>query len=260
MLNQASYWEKRSKKYNSEIEGVLFKSFPRPLNEYLHSWMSRELAKEILANKKTKVLDMGCGYGRLSKYLLDSFPNVTTTGIDISKHFVNLYNKELNPRGKAIVGSITNLPFANNSFDFVVMAVSMVCLEGSQAKKKAIQELFRVLKPNGKFLIIESNKTGYLIVSCGGILGGVGKGKEGPVPAMDVTPKFLRSEIEKNNGEIRSIEGIPFWTITMPLSLALSMISPNLGRSWLRIVTNIDKHIKKLVFPSLYISYRGIKK
>jgi len=255
------YWEKRSERYGREIEGVLFKSLPKPLNEYLHNWSWEQVREgvELLGEKKVKILDMGSGYGRLSREILANYENARIAGVDISSNYVRLYNEELRPRGRAVVADIKKLPFKDKSFDAVIMVVSMVCLKGEENQSKAMTELMRVLKPGGRFVIIESNKSGYDLVTLGGLIGGVGGGKEGPVPAVDVRPEFVKKSIRRSGGMLTCVSGIPVWTITLHLSAVMSFLWPSLGRIFLKVVYRLDKLFGKFVKPSLYVSYVGYK-
>ena len=88
-------WEKRSQNYGKQPAGVLPKFLPPILSSYLHQWML-EIIESVIDRKKTvRVLDLGCGYGRLSQSLLQEFPNLKVNGIDVSRTYVKLYNQEL---------------------------------------------------------------------------------------------------------------------------------------------------------------------
>ncbi len=54
-----------------------------------------------------------------------------------------------------IIGNAEELPFENNTFDFVVSTWSLCSINNSA---KALQEIKRVLKPNGIFYFIEHGK------------------------------------------------------------------------------------------------------
>lgn len=107
-----------------------------------------------------KVLDCGCGGGANIKRLLKNCPQGIVEGIDYSEISVEKARK-LNQRairdGRCTVcqGSVAQMGFTDASFD-VVTAFETVYFW--QDLPKCFQEVYRVLKPGGTFLICnESN-------------------------------------------------------------------------------------------------------
>ncbi|MFX0139844.1 MAG: methyltransferase domain-containing protein [Candidatus Hodarchaeota archaeon] len=101
-------------------------------------------------------LDIGCGYGSLSLAFTNS--KIKIIGIDVdydfskfAYHYINHLCKKPN-----IVNATSNfLPFRENSFDF---AVSSATFEHDPHPNFTFREVFRVLKPGGKFYILTPNK------------------------------------------------------------------------------------------------------
>lgn len=111
-------------------------------------------------SQEAKVLDCGCGGGANIKRLLKNCPQGIVEGIDYSEISVEKARK-LNQRairdGRCTVcqGSVAQMDFADASFD-VVTAFETVYFW--QDLPKCFQEVYRVLKPGGTFLICnESN-------------------------------------------------------------------------------------------------------
>ena len=111
---------------------------------------------EFLKNKKGKILDLGSGAGR---HLIK-----ITKGkmylIDFSEKMIKLAKKrakEKNIDAEFTVANLEKLPFEDNFFDYAIAVASFHCLN-SIAQKKAIKELFRVLKPQAKAEITVWNK------------------------------------------------------------------------------------------------------
>lgn len=96
--------------------------------------------------KGKTILDIGCGphggligFNDTIKYGVDHLINeYIEIGYPLSKHNITYYNEKSE-----------NLPFDDNSLD-VVIAVNS--LDHVDDVKKTIQEIMRVLKPNGEFL------------------------------------------------------------------------------------------------------------
>ncbi|MFT7538772.1 MAG: malonyl-CoA O-methyltransferase, partial [Lysobacterales bacterium] len=96
------------------------------------------------------VLDAGCGQGRYLKILANKFPNADLHGVDISD--VMLKN---NPASiTTSIGSLLEINYPDNTFDCVY---SVEALEHSLRPEAAIGELTRILKLNGKLIIIDKS-------------------------------------------------------------------------------------------------------
>src|SRR3990167_7184886 len=152
------FWEDRSRKYGYSIEGVLDRSLPRPLNKYLDDWMYSKIESVIPKGKKAVLLDLGCGYGRMSQRILENYPLVRAVGVDISPHYVDLYNKKLSPRGRAICNSIEKVNFKKNSVDVAIIIVTLMYFKNENRRKKVLAAMFKAVKTRGKFVIIEPTK------------------------------------------------------------------------------------------------------
>ena len=115
------------------------------------------LTKTILAQenitKESAILDAGCGTGQTAAYLYDQYK-------------ANIACLELNPimieKAKSrfqslklpiqlIQGSVENIPFKENSFDFILCESVLAFVN----KPKALNEYYRVLKKGGRLLANE---------------------------------------------------------------------------------------------------------
>lgn len=99
----------------------------------------------------SNVLDLGCGNGRLYPYLRDNF-QVTYKGIDNSQELIKIAKKRY-PDADFTVGDGLNLPFEDESFDYVTSYAVLHHIPGSANHKKFMEEISRVLKPGGGALI-----------------------------------------------------------------------------------------------------------
>jgi ubiquinone/menaquinone biosynthesis C-methylase UbiE len=112
-------------------------------NEYISKYFCSKI------KKKHKVLDVGCGTGRLTNLLLRKTNKVY--GIDNSQEMLSYAPK----RAKLFVGTAFKMPFKNNFFD---IAVSMDLLVHFKNAKKIILEMKRVIKKNGYIIFNIGNK------------------------------------------------------------------------------------------------------
>lgn len=106
-------------------------------------------------------LDLGCGPGVLAFALAKRLPPGSVVhGLDLSGDQIRYARKQataapLPPRFS--VGSMDELPFADASLDLVV--TSMALHEAApEARRKAVTEVARVLKPAGRFLLVDWSK------------------------------------------------------------------------------------------------------
>ncbi len=90
------------------------------------------------------VLDAGCGTGGLLRRLKEAYPGWQFTGLDFSPVACELARERTG--GKVVQGSISALPFADESFD-VVVSCDVIC-QVSDATQ-AVREIHRCLKPGG---------------------------------------------------------------------------------------------------------------
>jgi len=101
------------------------------------------------------VLDVGCGVGGTSRYLAKKLgPKAEVTGITLSPNQVNrateLAKEQDVPNAKFTVMNALYMDFPDNSFDIV-----WACESGEHMpdKEAYINEMMRVLKPGGKYVM-----------------------------------------------------------------------------------------------------------
>ncbi len=119
-----------------------------PYNEF---YEVPSILKAIGKIKGKKLLDIGCGAGvHTNKY---AQKDAIVKGIDISKTMIAMAKKR-HPNLEFKVGSITNLPYKNSSFD---IATSSLMIHYVDDLKKAFKEVSRVLKKGGLFYFSTDN-------------------------------------------------------------------------------------------------------
>ncbi len=110
----------------------------------------------LVSKAKGDVLELGAGTGiNMSYYDNHHVRSLTLT--DLDPDAVLIRKTEHYDYKKPITADITNLPFADNSFDTVVMTL-VLCSVSDPIE--ALNEIKRVLNPNGKYIFIEH------VVSC----------------------------------------------------------------------------------------------
>lgn len=100
-----------------------------------------------LKGKESKIIDYGCGYGRvLSDLKKHGYHQLY--GIDNSKEMVNRA-KQVLPDVNIIHVNHNKLPFADNYFDACILFNVLTCITRNKEQIALINELQRVLKPEG---------------------------------------------------------------------------------------------------------------
>ncbi len=114
----------------------------------LNRRMAEGLRRGLGAGTSARVLDAGCGTGGLINHLREEAAGWQVTGLDFSPRACELARART---GVEIVqGSITQLPFADETFEAVVSA-DVVCQVEDDAR--ALCEFARVLRPGGVILV-----------------------------------------------------------------------------------------------------------
>jgi ubiquinone/menaquinone biosynthesis C-methylase UbiE len=101
-----------------------------------------------LINNKSLILDAGCGNGKNMIFLKNNGHNVK--GIDFSDNLLKICtDKQLD----VTKSDIRNIPYDNDTFDYTISIAVIHHLSTHIDRIKAINELLRVTKKNGRILI-----------------------------------------------------------------------------------------------------------
>lgn len=114
------------------------------LEEHLKILHERHWQKDSLT-----VLDAGCGIGAVTKYFAALHPEAEFTCLNISTEQIKEGEKNKLNNMSFVEGSYDAMPFPDNTFDFIYFYQSI----GYRPLIKTLEEVYRVLKPNGKVLI-----------------------------------------------------------------------------------------------------------
>src|SRR6266545_750979 len=132
-------YEKEARKYDREMN-----FFDRLLFAGAREW--------VCAQATGEVLEIGIGTGRnLSHYRHE----VRLTGIELSPAMLEIARTRARELGRDVdlrVGDAQALEFADESFDTVVCTLSLCTIPDDRA---AVAEVRRVLRPGGRFLLLE---------------------------------------------------------------------------------------------------------
>ena len=103
-------------------------------------------------------LDVGCGHGWYATDM--ALSGYVMTGFDRSPEQVMEARRYAAARGASValeVGDAANLPYPDNSFDFAYSINVLHHIESAPDRAAALEEIMRVLKPGGIFVLHEIN-------------------------------------------------------------------------------------------------------
>ncbi len=135
----------------------------------------REKVVKIIDSISPKnILDIATGTGDIAIMFAEKTSAEKIIGLDISEGMLNvgrkkISNKKLDKKIEMIVGDSEKLPFKDNHFDAITVSFGV---RNFETLENGLAEILRVLKPNGKFVILETSvptkfpfKQGYLFHS-----------------------------------------------------------------------------------------------
>ncbi len=133
------------------------------LNHVLSLGMDKYWRRKVVAVLKNfssqEILDVATGTGDLA-ISVNAISPQKIVGIDISTEMLEkgrekISKKNLSHKISLLQGDSENLPFKNESFDTVISAFGVRNFENLSV---GLQEMFRVLKKNGRIVILEFSK------------------------------------------------------------------------------------------------------
>jgi len=122
---------------------------------------------KLLALKGNEyVLDVGSGTGRTAVQIAKRLTTGRLVGIDIwdtmelgdnspERAYKNAEIEGMKDKVEFKFGSVLEIPFDNDVFDIVTCSSVLNNLPGEKNRTKALEEIFRVLKPKGKCMLLE---------------------------------------------------------------------------------------------------------
>jgi ubiquinone/menaquinone biosynthesis C-methylase UbiE len=117
----------------------------------------------------SKIIDIGCGFGKISLKLASL--GYSVTGIDINSEAISLskaagenlmLDEKMAEKVEFEVGSASELPFSGETFDLAVMQAFLTSVAETQERIKIMKEACRVLKPGAYLYIVEFGQNWHL--------------------------------------------------------------------------------------------------
>src|SRR5574344_1551683 len=122
----------------------------------LHNCIKKNLINSLEFKKNSKILDLCCGTGDISRLIIKKEPSCEVIGVDFSQNMLEIAKNKTKNTVQFIKADITNLPFEDASFDTCIISFG---LRNIQNQQKALAEISRVLKNKGTFVHLDFGKT-----------------------------------------------------------------------------------------------------
>ena len=114
-----------------------------------------KLIRRYFTGLGSRVLDVGCGYGRTTKPLKDLGYDVV--GIDVVPRMIETA-KQKHPETDFRLMSATHINFPDNSFDYAPFSFNgLDYIYPKSRREEALAEMHRVLKSGGKLILTSHN-------------------------------------------------------------------------------------------------------
>ena len=129
-----------------------------------------ELLDQLNLRGDERILDLGCGRGAVllmaAQHLttgravgVDLWRSVDQSGNSAEATLRNAIAEGVADRVELHTADMTALPLEDNSFDLVVSSFAIHNIRGRTSREKAISEAVRVLRPNGRLMIVDVRAT-----------------------------------------------------------------------------------------------------
>lgn len=124
----------------------------------LHRLWKRAVVREAAVSAGMKVLDIASGTCDLAIKFAHRAGDGNVVASDINHEMLAIGKARMEHEGchcYAVEADAENLPFPENSFDVITVSFG---IRNMTHKDRALKEMFRVLKPNGKLIVLEFSK------------------------------------------------------------------------------------------------------
>jgi len=146
---QRESWDARQGVYGNSLRSVLFKNLPSSLNNRLHQ-KHVDFVLKSLPECQGSLLDVGCGYGRMSAEVQRHKPSMTFEGVEICAEFADKFRQDL---GDCYHGSaVSYVPSAQ--FDVVLM-VTILMYQTPETFSEFLHKYWQSVKVGGVLICVE---------------------------------------------------------------------------------------------------------
>jgi ubiquinone/menaquinone biosynthesis C-methylase UbiE len=157
---QSGGWmtEDSAKRYDTQVE-VLFNGTGNAMRRQALPPLHQLFAGRD--QRRLRLLDIGCGTGRMLDLVKQVWPRLPCFGLDMSEPYVEHARRELRrwSRLSLLVGNAETIPLPDASCD-AVTSIFMFHELPPAVRRRVFAECARVLKPGGRFVLVDSLQRG----------------------------------------------------------------------------------------------------
>ncbi len=121
----------------------------------IKAWRRRAAAVALSA-RPARCADICCGTGEFSLLLKNLSPGISLTCVDFNEKMLEEARAKV-PGAAFVLSSARKIPFGDGELDLATMAFAARNLESQGILQDVVAEIFRVLKPGGVFVNLETN-------------------------------------------------------------------------------------------------------
>ena len=119
----------------------------------------KKVIELVKAKNPENALDIATGTGDLAIMMAESTAAEKIIGLDLSVGMLEVGKKKILDKNLAdkiemVVGDSENIPYPDNYFDAITVSFG---IRNFETLEKGLAEIYRVLKPNGIFVILETS-------------------------------------------------------------------------------------------------------
>jgi SAM-dependent methyltransferase len=232
-------WERRAAEQGTTLSGVLYRGLPESLNAHLHRWHAELVTRQLLPRvpQGGRVLDLGCGFGRLGTVVRATRDDVALCGVDLATNYCRMFTAATG--ASALCADLSALPFAPRSVDAII-AVTCLMYVAPERAVDVVRSLHGLLKPGGAALLVDPGREFTALVAA-------------LRPSSRDTPTggrwFTRREYDALAGQagvrVLGRGGVPLFSAGMPVLYGLSRW-PAVVRPALAATAALDRRLGAL--------------
>lgn len=131
-------------------------------NRYYQDMIRFDRILQLLPDESQKILDLGCGDGYLSYLMARAKHQVTAFDLSINRleKFKNIATEYAIEQQ---IGDVKSTGFPENTFDIIICSE---VIEHIDEYEKVLQEAYRILKPEGQFIVSVPHDEPRKIITC----------------------------------------------------------------------------------------------
>jgi SAM-dependent methyltransferase len=207
---ELKFWECQ-KRSGDDADLKMARDLPDDTPDFILSLLSdfeKGASDFCFSGAKGRILDAGCGNGNLLLRALKNDKNVSGQyiGMDFSRNMLGraAFRAADDSRTVFLQGSVTSLPFQDQSFDWVASSGVLTCLPTTQAAAQSLQEFNRILKPGGVLVVDFFNSISHYTLLRRHIF------KEPIGPPEYISPTEFKNELESAGFQVLTYRGFDF--------------------------------------------------